>query len=33
MDAMIQALPFNPAALHGLSERLLRSHFDAAVNH
>ncbi len=28
MNAMIQALPFNPASLHGLSERLLRSHFD-----
>ena len=28
MDAMIQALPFNPASLHGLSERLVRSHFD-----
>ncbi len=28
MDAMIQALPFDPAALHGLSERLVRSHYD-----
>ena len=28
MDAMIQPLPFNPASLHGLSERLVRSHFD-----
>ena len=28
MDAMIQPLPFNPAFLHGLSERLVRSHFD-----
>ncbi len=27
MDAMIQALPFDPASLHGLSERLVRSHF------
>ena len=28
MDQMIQPLPFDPAALHGLSERLVRSHFD-----
>ena len=28
MNQMIQPLPFNPAALHGLSERLVRSHFD-----
>ena len=28
MDAMIQPLPFNPASLHGLSERLVASHFD-----
>jgi len=28
MSVMIQPLPFDPAALHGLSERLLRSHFD-----
>ena len=28
MNPMIQPLPFDPAALHGLSERLLRSHFD-----
>ena len=26
MDARIQALPFDPAALHGLSEKLLTSH-------
>ena len=28
MNQMIQALPFDPGALHGLSERLLRSHHD-----
>ncbi len=28
MNQMIQPLPFDPAKLHGLSERLLRSHFD-----
>ena len=28
MDQMIQPLPFDPASLQGLSERLLRSHFD-----
>jgi superoxide dismutase, Fe-Mn family len=26
MDARIQALPFDPAGLHGLSEKLIRSH-------
>ncbi len=28
MNQRIQPLPFDPAGLHGLSERLLRSHFD-----
>ena len=28
MNPMIQPLPFDPAALHGLSERLLRSHHE-----
>ncbi len=28
MNQIIQPLPFDPASLHGLSERLLRSHFD-----
>ena len=28
MEQMIQPLPFDPSTLNGLSERLLRSHFD-----